>query len=69
MMLSASSFLLQRKILGLSQIIHSFLDTLFNMVTEFPSPGLIDMMSTCLDASGGNMDNMRSCLPPEGWMH
>lgn len=53
MMLSASSFLLQHKILGLSQIIHSFLDTLFNMVTEFPSPGLIDIMHTCLDASGG----------------
>lgn len=50
---NAESFvLLQRRILDLSQIIHMFLDKLFKLATELPSPGLIDIIHACLDASG-----------------
>lgn len=47
--------LMPRRILDLSQIIHSVLDTLFSAVAEFPHPGLIDMKHTCLNASGGTL--------------
>lgn len=70
MTLSASEKMMQRWIPDPSQIKHiRLLDTLFNTVSD--KWDFMVSRSHSHDAYmpfrfGGNMDNMRSCLPPEG---